>query len=258
MINSHNSSIQFKYFFIILTLFSATWLISNIAAVKLISVFGLTLTGGFFIFPFTTMLSGLIVEVYGYKNARQAIWCGFILNLLFVFFINLVNSIPPSPHWKLEEQFENILVPETRIIMASIFSFLLSDFANSYIMAKMKMKNHGKSLFKRIIASNFCAISMDIFSFMLIAFCGAISAHLLLKLTLAAYIKKFIFQILLLPAQWLSINHLKKLEGVEIYDYETKFNPFSIENDYNINSFNKERSSNNIINYQPKALKNSI
>src|SRR3989344_2268533 len=85
--------IQFKYFFIILTLFTATWLISDIAAVKLVSVFGITLTGGVIIFPFTTMLSSIIVEVYGYKNARQAIWSGFIVNLTFVFFINLVNFI---------------------------------------------------------------------------------------------------------------------------------------------------------------------
>lgn len=251
----HKTSIQFKYFFIILTLFSATWLISNIAAVKLVSVWGITLTGGFFIFPFTTVLGSLIVEVYGYKNARQSIWCGFILNLSFLFFINLVNSVPPSPHWKLEEQFQTILVPETRIIFASLLSFLLSDFANSYIMAKMKISNEGKSLFIRILTSNCCAISIDILCFMLLAFFGTMSPNLLFKLILAAYIKKFVFQIILLPALWYSIDFLKNAEGIEIFDYETKFNPFSIDNAYNINSLRKLNTKNNVINYQSKIIK---
>ena len=78
---------DFKYQYLFLTFFSATWLISCIAAVKLVSVFGLTLTGGFMIFPFTSLAGTLIVEIYGYKNARQAAWSGFLLNILYVLFI---------------------------------------------------------------------------------------------------------------------------------------------------------------------------
>lgn len=257
MLNSPKTSIQFKYFFIILSIFSATWLTANIAAVKLVSVFGITFTGGFFIFPFTTMLGGLIVEVYGYKNARQAIWCGFILNLSFVFFINLVNSIPPSPHWKLAEQFKNILVPESRIIIASLISFLLSDFANSYIMAKMKISNQGKSLFKRIITANFYAISIDILCFMLLAFWGAMSPNILLKLMITVYLKKFACQIILIPVLWYLIDLLKKAENIEIYDFDTKFNPFSLDNVYDLNSLKKLNTKNNIIDFQSKIIKST-
>ncbi|HLB41523.1 MAG TPA: hypothetical protein VJN02_01495 [Gammaproteobacteria bacterium] len=63
--------IQFKYYFILLTIFLATWVTSDIAAVKLVFIFGITLTGGFIIFPFTTMASSIIVEVYGYKNSNK-------------------------------------------------------------------------------------------------------------------------------------------------------------------------------------------
>ena len=240
---SLSAAIQFKYFFIILTLFSATWLISNIAAVKLVSIFGIVLTGGFIIFPLTTMLGAILVEVYGYKNARQAIWAGFILNLCFVFFINIVNLVPASPQWKYEEQFKNILIPETRIIIASLMSFLLSDFANSFLMAKMKIKTRGKSLIKRIIASNSIAISIDIICFMLLAFYGAMPANVLSKLLLAAYFKKFSCQILLLPIIWYLINSLKNAEGFEIYDYDTKFNPFSMDNVYAINSIKQLKAA---------------
>lgn len=253
-VNLQKTTIQFKYFFILLTLFSATWLISNIAAVKLVSVFGITLTGGFIIFPITTMLSTIIVEVYGYKNARQAIWSGCILNLSFVLFINLVNFIPSSPYWALDQQFNNILVPETRIILASLISFLLSDFSNSYFMAKMKLKDHGKSLIRRILISSSLAISIDITSFMLLAFSGTMPILILMKLMCAAYIKKFSCQITLFPSLLYLINFLKNREEIDIYDLDTKFNPFSIDNLYEVNSFKKYNNKKNT----PDILPNMV
>lgn len=239
-------TIQFKYYFIVLMLFTATWLTSDIAAVKLVSIYGITFTGGFIIFPFTTLLSSVIVEVYGYKNARQAIWSGLILNLTFLFFINIVNIIPSSPYWGLEKQFNKILVPETRIIFASLISFIISDFTNSYLMAKMKVKFLGKSLIKRIIISLYLSATLDIACFMLLAFFGTLPNDLFIKLTFAAYLKKIFCQISLLPLTWLLIDRLKNSEGIEIYDHDTRFNPFSIENAYKFNSLAHHETENNI------------
>ncbi len=235
---------QFKFYFIILSLFSSTWLISNITAVKLINVFGITLTGGFIVFPLTMMLGTVIVEVYGYKNSRQAIWAGFILNSLFVFFTNLVGIIPPSPHWSLQNEYSHILIPDSRIIIASLISFMLSDFSNSYLMAKMKIKSKGKSLLKRILTSYSLSISIDILCFMILAFAGAIPTFLLIKLISAAFIKKILFQIALLPFTCFLIDWLKRKEEYEIYDYDTKFNPFSIDNIYQIGAFKNIESTN--------------
>jgi uncharacterized integral membrane protein (TIGR00697 family) len=246
--------IQFKYYFIILTLFAATWLVSNVAAVKLVSIYGVTLTGGFIVFPFTTMLSSVIVEVYGYKSSRQAIWAGFILNLTFVFFINIINVIPSSSHWDLGDQFKNILVPETRIIFASLISFLLSDFSNSYLMAKMKIKSHGRSLLKRILISCGISLSIDITCFMLLAFYGAMPSLVFMKLMAAAYLKKTLCQIALFPLILYLIELLKNAEGADVYDYDTKFNPFSIDNIYDLSAFIKPAISNSNLSSGSKLL----
>ncbi|MEO8402381.1 MAG: queuosine precursor transporter [Gammaproteobacteria bacterium] len=234
--------IQFRFFFIILALFTATWLLSNIAAVKLVSIFGINLTGGFIIFPLTMMLSNIIVEVYGYKNSRQAIWSGFILNLSFIFFINLVYIIPASSYWKLQTEFHNILVPSTRIIIASLISFLISDFSSSYLMAKMKIKSRGQSLLKRILISYSLSISIDITCFMTLAFAGTMPTSVFLKLMAAAYIKKILCQAILLPIIWYLIDELKKREGIEIYDYDTRFNPFLMDNIYELTSYKEIKS----------------
>ncbi len=249
------NTFQFRYYFIVLMLFVSTWLISNISAIKLVSVFGIPLTGGFIVFPFTVILGSILVEVYGYKYARQAIWSGFILNTSFIFFINLVNIIPSSPHWNLDQQFKNILVPETRIITASLFSFLLSDFSNSYLMAKMKIRDKGKSLLKRIIISSFLSLTIDIFCFILLAFYDTMPTSLLKKLLIAAFFKKLICQILLFPLIIYLIEILKKFEGIDVYDFDTKFNPFSIEAIYTTASLKNTEQLGEIISFSQKIKK---
>lgn len=55
-------------------------------------------------------------------------------------FINLINIIPPSSDWKLQKEFQTILVPQSRIIIASIIAFWFCGFMNNYLMAKLKCK----------------------------------------------------------------------------------------------------------------------
>lgn len=234
---SNAPTYQFKFLSYIITFFSATWLVSCIAAVKLVSVYGFTLTGGFIVFPFTSLVSSIIAEIYGYKNARQAIWSGFLLNFTFIFFIYIVSLMPASPYWNLQYEFNKILMPSLRITCASVFSFMASFFLNAFVMAKMKLKNHGYSLQKRIIFSNLISITVDIFLFIFIAFLGTMSAKLLMNLLAAAYIKKLMCELISLPLIWYLIDNLKAHEGVEIFDIETNFSPFSMDNIYSISAY---------------------
>ena len=233
------STVHFKYQYLFFTFFSATWLISCIAAVKLVSVFGLTLTGGFMIFPFTNLAGTLIVEIYGYKNARQAAWSGFLLNILFVFFMYLVSIIPASPYWNLQNEFDAILMQSLRITCASLISFMISFFLNAYIMSNMKLRNHGKALPKRILFSSTAAITLDIVCFITFAFAGTIPTAALMKLLIAAYSKKIICEIVLLPLIWYLIDKVKAHEGIEIFDFSTNFSPFSLNNVYDLNDYKR-------------------
>jgi len=239
------NQIHFKYLFIVLALFISTWLTSNIAAVKLVSVFGIMLTGGFIVFPFTTMFGSVLVEVYGYKNARQAIWAGLALNLTFVFFINIVYLIPASSYWKLNDAFKSILVPGMRIAAASGISFIIAEFVNSYLMAKMKISSKGKSLVKRIFVSCSCSFLLDITMFLMLAFYGTMPNKLLITLIFMAYIKKVLCQIIFFPLVCYIASLLKKHEGIDIYDYNTKFNPFLLDNVYEYDQLSKASSKKN-------------
>lgn len=230
-----------KYYTIVLTIFLATWNVSNIAAIKLVSFFGITLTGGFLIFPFTSALISLIVDVYGYKLSRQAIWCGFLMSLTFLFFINIINLMPNAPEWQLQDQFQKIIVPQNRIFIASLIAFWVSGFSNSYFMAKFKYA--GQSLGKRIFISSFISIFIDITVFFLIAFAGSIPFPTLKTIYFFAFIKKLICEIALLPLILMFIDKFKQMEGFEIIDNNTNFNPFTFDNIYDLDSYRKQKGS---------------
>lgn len=230
----YNEIIHFKYFSIFLSLFSATWLLSNIAAIKFVQIFSITLTGGFIIFPITSMLSSIIVEVYGYKNVRQAIWAGVILNLSFIFFIYLIYLLPSSNMWDLNEEFKAILLPSMRVAAASVMSFITAEFVNSFLMAKMKIFYRGNSLVKRILIACVFSFLLDISLFLFLAFYKIISNAALLKLIAWAYLKKILSQLALLPVAIFIIDWVKKIEKVDVYDYGTAFNPFSLDSFYDL------------------------
>lgn len=230
---------QPKFYFIITTLFISFWLISLISAIKIVSFWGITLTGGFLAFPFTTSLNSLIVEVYGFKYARQAIWSGTILCITYLVFINVINIIPPSSDWKLQEEFQTILVPQTRIIIASIIAFWFSGFINNYIMAKLKCKR--MSLPPRILFSSFVSIVIDLSLFFLIAFWNVLPTSVFYKIFTFALAKKIICEIILLPIIWYLIDLFKKVEGFEITDLNTNFTPFSFDNVYDFESYRQIR-----------------
>jgi len=77
------------WFLVVVALFIATLIASNIVAVKLIDVSGLILTAAIVIFPLSYIIGDVLTEVYGYRQARRVIWLGFLANLVVVVAIAL-------------------------------------------------------------------------------------------------------------------------------------------------------------------------
>lgn len=238
------AKIRPKYLSMFTALFMSLWLISDITAVKIVNFGSISLTGGFIVFPLMMALNSLIVEVYGYKSARQAIWSGCMLNLSYIVFINIVNLLPSDPSWGEQASFEKILIPNTRIIIASLISFWCSGFCQNYFMAKLKFK--GKSLLLRIVLSSFIAITIDINIFFVIGFLGAIPFFLFKKVLFYAYLKKICCEILLLPVILTIISRIKRIEGFELCDGQTNLSPFCLDNVYDFNSYQNLNKKNRV------------
>ncbi len=221
-----------RYLWFLTTCFSMVITLANWFDPRLVSVFGLVTDAGTLIFPLTFLLSDLITEVYGYKQARRAIWCGFLFNALFLVYGQLVIHLPSPSFPTQNELFDNMLAINTRIIIASFISYFLSEPLNSLLMAKLKIRLNGRKMGVRFLASTFVASGIDSFIFSFIAFSGTMSSANLIELILTMWLIKVAIEALGLPFSIRLAQTLKRAEQIDIYDQNTKFNIFSLNGDY--------------------------
>jgi len=199
---------------------------------RLVNIFGLTTDAGTLIFPLSFILSDMITEVYGYKHARLAIWTGFLFNIIFLAYAFIVIHLPNPKFPTHNAMFATIIALDSRIIIASIISYLVAEPLNSFIMAKLKIKMCGRAMSLRFLLSTFIAAGFDSFIFGIIAFYALINNAHLLTLILTMWLIKVTIEFLGLPLAVCLAKRLKSLERIDIYDYKTKFNIFSLNGIY--------------------------
>lgn len=226
--------VPYRLYTLIAMLFGVSLLVSNILSSKLISVFGITMTGGALAFPMTYAFGDILTEVYGYKRARQLIWGTIACNLFAMLFIQLTIAMPPSPFWHKQQAFAEVLGSIPRVDIASLVSYCLGEFINSYVIAKLKLVYRGQLLWMRIVASTVAATMINGPVFALLAYYGKLPNEELLFLIGKIYIFNVAYEIFALPITYWLINFLKKKEAVDIYDDDTNFTPFSLETDYSM------------------------
>ncbi|MFA7192278.1 MAG: queuosine precursor transporter [Candidatus Paceibacterota bacterium] len=216
-----------KYLITISVFFVAVLLISNIASTKIVDFGYFTFDGGTLLFPLSYIFGDILTEVYGYKNSRKVIWLGFfsafIMSLVFI----VVGKLPAAPGWDNQAAYEMILGSTPRIVLASLVAYLCGSFSNSIIMAKMKVMTKGKHLWARTIGSTIVGEFVDSTLFILVAFAGVLPSALIVTLIISNYVFKTLIEILFTPVTYKVVNFLKKNEGVDIYDTDTKLNPFA-------------------------------
>lgn len=218
---------NYRYFDIIVGLFVAVLLISNIASTKIVQIWRFLFDGGTILFPLSYIFGDILTEVYGYRKSRKAIWIGFLCALLMSIVLGVVGLIRPAPGWELQEAYMAILGQTPRIVAASLLAYFAGEFSNSYILARMKVATKGKWLAARTIASTVVGQAIDTLIFVFIAFFGVYPNSLLLAIIVSNYIFKVMLEILFTPLTYKIVGVLKRVENVDHFDYNTNFNPFS-------------------------------
>src|ERR1700758_1099548 len=142
-------------------LFVTCLLTANVTASKLISAGSLTLPAGIVIFPVSYILGDVLTEVWGYAAARRVIWLGFACNVVMVGAIWAGGALPPAPFWKGQAAWDEILGQTPRLLGASFVAYLAGEFANAYVMARLKIATAGRWLWVRTIGSTVVGEGLD-------------------------------------------------------------------------------------------------
>lgn len=206
-------------------LFVACLIASNIVAVKLIQPWGLVLPAAIVVFPLSYILGDVLTEVYGYGGARRVIWLGFLANLLVVAAIALAQALPPASFWDGQAAFERILGLTPRLLAASFLAFLVGEFANAFVLAKLKIATAGRFLWLRTVGSTLVGQALDSAIFITLAFAGILPAAALVEAIVTQWLVKSAYEALATPATYAAVGFLKRREGVDVFDRETRFNP---------------------------------
>jgi queuosine precursor transporter len=211
---------------IIIAVFITCLITANIIAVKIISLGPFTLPAAIFVFPISYIFGDVLTEVYGYRVARRVIWLGFICNLVFVFFAWIGQILTPASFWEGQAAYKSILGYTPRLLAASFCGYLAGEFANSFVLARMKILTRGRWLWSRTIGSTIIGEGLDTAIFITLAFIG--TGATVPTMILNHWLGKVLIEAVFTPATYAIVNSLKKREGIDTYDYQTKYNPFTI------------------------------
>jgi len=113
-------------------------------------------------------------------------------------------------------------------LMASFLAYLVGEFFNAFIMAKMKIATKGRWLWTRTIASTLVGQGLDSLVFITLGFLGTIPASALASAIIVQWLVKSSYEAAATPLTYKVVGFLKLHEGVDVYDYGTRFNPLLI------------------------------
>jgi uncharacterized integral membrane protein (TIGR00697 family) len=226
---------HFRYLDYVMAAFVAILLLSNLIGASKPSF--VTLPGGMewsfgagvLFFPISYVIGDVLTEVYGYANARRVIWTGFAALVFMAFMAFVVVALPPAEGWPGQEAYEFVFGNSWRIVLASMIAFWVGEFANSFVLARMKVWTKGKHLWMRTIGSTFIGQGLDSLIFYPLAFWGLAGwpPEQLWQVVISQWLIKTAWEALLTPVTYVVVGRLKASEGVDVYDENIDFSPFA-------------------------------
>ncbi|HZS69512.1 MAG TPA: queuosine precursor transporter [Burkholderiales bacterium] len=202
-----------------------------IGPAKIVQVDGWPAFGaGIIFFPISYVFGDVLTEVYGYARARRVIWAGFGGLAFASIMASVVVALPPAPFWKNQDAYEIAFGTTWRIALASMFAYFCGEFANSYVLAKMKILTAGRWLWTRTIGSTIVGEAVDSALFYPLAFyhSGLMPNEVLPAIMLAQFVGKVGVEVVFTPVTYKVVGFLKRAEQEDYYDRNTDFSPFRL------------------------------
>lgn len=215
---------QFSLPFVVLAMmFSVFLILANLMEVKVVKIGILTATAGLSVFPISYIINDCIVEVYGFAKARFVIWMGFLLNMIFVVFLQVCISLPCDPSWTAQAAVEQVFGNTPRILLGSFVAFIVGSMVNAQVMSRMKVRDGGKRFSLRAIMSTVFGESADSLIFFPIAFAGMLPLATIVTLVWTQVMLKTLYEIVALPITIRVVKLLKRVEGADVTDVNVDY-----------------------------------
>ncbi len=188
---------------IVISLYIAAQLLSDIASLKITLIAGFSMDAGTFIYPLTFTIRDLIHKRLGKLAARKIIILAAGINLFMALFFHFIAWLPQDPDWGLAKEFSAILGPVWRIVIASIIAEVFSELIDTEIYHLWQSRITKKYQWMRVLSSNAVSIPIDSLIFCWGAFGFLLPHDVVWSIFFANVIVKGAVTIVSLPAIYL-------------------------------------------------------
>jgi queuosine precursor transporter len=202
------------YYPILVAVFTALVIISNVTATKGVAFGPIITDGGFIVFPLTYVIGDVLSEVYGFKAARRAIFLGFAMNILAALAFWVTIYLPAADFYTNEEHFENVVHAYTQLIVAGLAGFIVGQTINAWVVVAIKERTKEKHLWARLVGSTFAGQLGDTLVFCSIAASaiGINTFHDFAVYTAQGWLYKTAVEVVMLPVTYRLIAYIKRRE----------------------------------------------
>ena len=201
---------------IITAFFCMAFTIANLITVKVINIgfLGMETPAGVLIYPLVYILTNVIADVYGEKVAQRTIILGLCVDILFVFMTTLILFLPSPAFFTGDSSLAFVFTQTPRILVASYISYLIGNFVNARITAKLNkgeeyssVKNLGIIAFSELI---------DNFIFIGLAFIGVFTVGDILIMIISHWILSLMWSAIAQPFTKLTVKWAEKGKPADI------------------------------------------
>jgi len=198
-------------------------IVANIQVVKYVELFGLTATLGNIVYASSFLVTDILSENYGRKQANRAIAIGFVSLISMVVLMNLALLFEPDPADSAQPHLRAIFTLLPRITAASLLAYVVSQYHDvwAYHFWKRRLPGRGR-IWIRNNLSTLVSQLIDSIVFTLAAFLGQVPWAILVEIVVTTYLLKVLVAVADTPLVYLASHwHLRGIIRSEEEHQET-------------------------------------
>ncbi len=150
--------------------YAGAQVIAQVTSLKIGRVWGQGVDMGTFVYPLTFTLRDVVHKVAGRAAARTLIFTCAGVNLFLAAYLGWTASVESDPSWGLGDEYEAILGPIWRIVLASMAAMVISELIDTEVYHFVVTRITRRFQWLRVLASNAVSVPVDNIVFAMGAF----------------------------------------------------------------------------------------
>ncbi len=197
------------YIFILIAVYS---ILMNIFVLKQFTLFGFVVTGGNALYGSMFLLTDILSEHYGKKEAFKAVIVGFLTSAVFVVATQVLLALGPNEFDFAHGSLTTLFSVTPRILLGSMIAYAIAQSFDVWAFDRIRrwtgdrflfLRNNGSTLISQLIDTLiFTAVGLTTFSWL--PFEGVISTEVFWSVAIATYIIKIMVAFIDTPFLYLS------------------------------------------------------